>query len=102
MARASNDFREGSLMFTAPGQVIGSGPDVNVDEGWALFHSSGSASWDQPGQKDAPVFLFPYEVNEALHIQRKSVRSIKDCVEKIDREYMQSIDKHTQSLMSVI
>src|SRR5579859_5847346 len=31
------DFKEGSLLFTAPGQVIGAGPDVTVDEGWALF-----------------------------------------------------------------
>src|ERR1700743_2667448 len=31
------DFNEGSLMFTAPGQVISPGPDVTVDEGWALF-----------------------------------------------------------------
>ena len=31
------DFREGSLMFTAPGQVIGAGPDCEVHDGWAMF-----------------------------------------------------------------
>src|SRR5579871_925205 len=31
------DFNEGSLMFTAPGQVLGVGPENKVDSGWVLF-----------------------------------------------------------------
>jgi AraC-like DNA-binding protein len=43
--------------------------------------------------------IFHYEVNEALHISEEERLVIKDCVDKIAREYMQSIDKHTQSLI---
>jgi hypothetical protein len=32
--RSQYDFKEGSLMFTAPGQVIGPVQEVKVDEGW--------------------------------------------------------------------
>src|SRR5271170_6040338 len=32
--KSQYDFNQGSLMFTAPGQVLGTGPDIKVDEGW--------------------------------------------------------------------
>jgi hypothetical protein len=35
--KGSYDFNEGSLLFTAPGQVLAPGPKVIVEEGWALF-----------------------------------------------------------------
>ncbi|HMH20799.1 MAG TPA: helix-turn-helix domain-containing protein [Puia sp.] len=97
--KSQYDFREGSLMFTAPGQVIGSGPDVNVDEGWALFIHPDLFHGTSLGKKMHQYSFFHYEVNEALHISEEERKIIKDCVEKIGREYMQSIDKHTQSVI---
>src|SRR6202012_1883059 len=35
--KGTYDFNEGSLLFTAPGQVLAPGPKVTVEEGWALF-----------------------------------------------------------------
>jgi AraC-like DNA-binding protein len=93
------DFREGSLMFTAPGQVIGSGPDVKVDEGWALFIHPDLLHGTDLGKKMHQYSFFNYEVNEALHISEEERKIIKDCVDKIAREYNQSIDKHTQSVI---
>ena len=93
------DFREGSLMFTAPGQVIGAGPDVKVDEGWALFFHSDLLHGTGLGKKMHQYSFFNYEVNEALHISEEESKIIRDCVDKIAREYNQSIDKHTQSVI---
>lgn len=93
------DFKEGSLLFTAPGQVIGPGPDVKVDEGWALFIHPDLLHGTSLGKKMHQYTFFHYEVNEALHISEEEAGIIKDCVDKIAREYIHSIDKHTQSLI---
>ena len=93
------DFREGSLMFSAPGQVIGASPDVKVDEGWALFFHPDLLHGTSLGKKMHEYSFFHYEVNEALHISEEEAVIIKDCVEMIAREYQQSIDKHTQSVI---
>ena len=93
------DFKDGSLMFTAPGQVIGAGPDVKVDEGWALFIHPDLLHGTSLDNKMQLYSFFHYEVNEALHISEEESRIIKDCVDKIAREYTQSIDKHTQSVI---
>jgi AraC-like DNA-binding protein len=97
--KSQYDFREGSLMFTAPGQVIGSSPDVKVDEGWALFFHPDLLHGTTLGSKMHQYSFFHYEVNEALHISEEESKIIKDGVEKIDREYMHAIDKHTQSVI---
>jgi AraC-like DNA-binding protein len=97
--KSQYDFRDGSLMFTAPGQVLGAGPDVEVDEGWALFFHPDLLHGTGLGSKMHEYSFFHYEVNEALHISEEEDAIIKDCVGKIAREYMQSIDKHTQSVI---
>src|SRR5882757_7523250 len=93
------DFNEGSLMFTAPGQVIAPGPDVTVEEGWALFIHPDLLHGTDLGKKMHQYSFFNYEVNEALHISEEESKIIRDCVDKIAREYNQSIDKHTQSVI---
>jgi len=97
--KGSYDFNEGSLLFTAPGQVIGTGADVKVDEGWALFFHPDLLHGTQLGQHIQDYSFFHYEVNEALHISTEEDQVLRDCVEKIDREYRQPIDKHTQTLL---
>jgi len=93
------DFSEGSLLFTAPGQVIAPGPDVTVDEGWALFFHPDLIHGTDLGRKIHQYSFFNYEANEALHISEEEKLTIKDCVAKIAREYSQNIDKHSQGLI---
>lgn len=97
--KSQYDFREGSLMFTAPGQVIGTGPDLKVEEGWALFFHPDLLHGSALGLKMHQYSFFHYEVNEALHISEEEKAVIKDCVDKISREYTQGIDKHTQGVI---
>jgi len=93
------DFKEGSLLFTAPGQVIGPGIDVKVEEGWALFIHPDLLHGTSLGKKMHQYTFFHYEVNEALHISEEESKIIRDCVDKMAREYRQPIDKHTQSVI---
>jgi AraC-like DNA-binding protein len=93
------DFNEGSLMFTAPGQVIAPGPTVVVEEGWALFIHPDLIHGTDLGRKIHQYSFFNYEANEALHISEEEKLIIKDCVTKIEREYAHNIDKHTQGLI---
>lgn len=93
------DFTQGSLLFTAPGQVIGSGPDVKVDEGWALFIHPDLLHGTGLDKKMHEYHFFHYEVNEALHISDEEALVIKDCIDKIARECLLPIDKHTQSVL---
>jgi AraC-like DNA-binding protein len=97
--KSQYDFREGSLMFTAPGQVLGAGSDVHVDEGWALFFHPDLLHGTNLGKKIHEYSFFHYEVNEALHISEEEGTVIKDCVDMIAREYASAIDKHTQSVI---
>jgi AraC-like DNA-binding protein len=93
------DFSEGSLLFTAPEQVIAPGLDVVVEEGWALFIHPDLIHGTDLGKKIHQYTFFNYEVNEALHISEEEKIIIKDCVAKIEREYSQNIDKHSQGLI---
>jgi len=93
------DFNEGSLMFTAPGQVIAPGPDIIVDEGWALFIHPDLIHGTDLGRKIHQYTFFNYEANEALHISEDEKLIIKDCIAKIEKEYSQNIDKHSQGLI---
>jgi AraC-like DNA-binding protein len=93
------DFSEGSLLFTAPGQVISSGADVKVAEGWALFIHPDLIHGTELGRKIHQYSFFNYEANEALHISEEEKLTIKDCITKIEKEYAQNIDKHSQGLI---
>ncbi|HWZ02476.1 MAG TPA: helix-turn-helix domain-containing protein [Mucilaginibacter sp.] len=97
--RGHYDFSEGSLLFTAPGQVLSPGPDVIVEEGWALFFHPDLIYGTDLGKKIHQYSFFNYETNEALHISEEEKLIIKDCVAKIEREYSQNIDKHSQGLI---
>lgn len=95
------DFSEGSLMFTAPWQVItGSIEEGGVEEGWALFVHPDLLNATELGQKMHQYSFFNYDVNEALHISEDEKQVIRDCVAKIEREYSQNIDKHTLRLIT--
>jgi AraC-like DNA-binding protein len=93
------DFKDGSLAFTAPGQIVGPGPDIHVEEGWGLFVHPDLFYGTALGRKMHEYSFFHYEVNEALHISEEENLLIRDCLAKIEREYQGSIDKHTQGLI---
>ncbi len=93
------DFDEGSLMFTAPYQVISGSSDVQFKEGWGLFFHPDLLNRTELGRKIDNYSFFHYNSNEALHISEEEKKVTKDCIENIVREYSHNIDKHSQGLL---
>ena len=93
------DFNDGTLIFTAPHQVVSASHDLHVDEGWGLFFHPDLINGTSLGRKISQYAFFDYEANEALHVSDDEKLILKDCIGKIKREYSQNIDKHTQGLI---
>jgi AraC-like DNA-binding protein len=93
------DFNDGTLIFTAPHQVISASHDLPMDAGWGLFFHPDLINGTSLAKKINGYTFFNYEANEALHISEDEQLILRDCVEKIKREYSQNIDKHTQRLI---
>lgn len=97
--RSYYDFDEGSLMFTAPNQIISSSPETKVIEGWGLFFHPDLLNGTALARKIHSYSFFNYDTHEALHISDDEKAILLDCLHKITREYSQNIDWHTQGLI---
>lgn len=99
----SYDYEEGTLVFTSPGQVTifeGEMPsDNSTDNGWTLaFHPDLIRKSKLTDKMDGYSF-FHYDVNEALHLSDDELKTIEDLLDKIEKEYSQNLDKHSQNLI---
>jgi AraC family transcriptional activator of pobA len=97
--RSYYDFSEGSLMFTAPGQVVTASPELHIEEGWGLFFHPDLVNTGALGRKMNDYSFFNYEANEALHVSDEEKTVLTACIQNIRKEYMQNIDKHTNGLI---
>lgn len=101
--RNSYDFEDGTLVFTAPGQVLSydssEGDSGNPGEGWSLvFHPDLLLRSDLSNRMESYSF-FDYDVSEALHISEKELKTLNELLEKIKTEYSQNLDQHSQHLI---
>lgn len=96
------DYQEGSLIFIAPGQVIGIQPTLELlaPKGWALLFHSDLLNGTPLGKHMQDYSFFSYDVNEALHLSDKEKNMVMDCFSKIEYELDQNIDRHTKSLIA--
>lgn len=96
------DYQEGTLVFIAPGQVVGIGnpPGNPHPKGWALLFHPDFIRGTSLGRNIKQYTFFSYEANEALHLSEKERQIILDCLNKIDHELHQSIDKHSKILIA--
>jgi AraC-like DNA-binding protein len=96
------DYQEGTLVFIAPGQVVGIGntPGNPHPKGWALLFHPDLIRGTSLGHNIKEYSFFSYETNEALHLSEKERQLILDCLNKIDHELHQSIDKHSKRLIA--
>lgn len=102
--RSSYDHEEGTIVFTAPGQVMEFGNDIVKDEqidqdGWSLVFHPDIFRKSNLSHKINNYSFFHYDSNEALHISDKERISIESLLEKIVQEYSQMLDRHSQKLM---
>ena len=71
--RNNYDYQEGTLVFIAPGQVMGVQPKVKTFEpkGWALLFHPDLIKGTSLGKHIQDYSFFSYDVNEALHLSEK-------------------------------
>lgn len=100
--RNTYDYQEGTLVFTAPGQIVGVQPNAQSTEpkGWALLFHPELIIGTSLGKHMQDYSFFSYEVSEALHVSEKEKQIVLDCFGKIQYELEQSIDKHSKTLIA--
>lgn len=94
------DYQEGTLIFLAPGQVIGDNKNEYYQpQGIALVFHPDLIHGTSLGSKMNEYSFFSYATNEALHLSERERQIIIDCFSKIEYELKQSIDKHSKQLI---
>lgn len=103
--RNSYDYQEGTLVFTAPGQVISFESDqinkVQVEEGWTIMFHPDLLRHSALGKTISDYSFFDYESYEALHVSEKEKRILLEIVKNIEREISENMDKHSQELINI-
>jgi AraC-like DNA-binding protein len=99
--RNSFDFAEGVMVFSAPNQVYMPTRTIEIGDikGWMLFfHPDLIRNTNLGNQMDDYAF-FNYDVYEALHLSEDEEKTVNDCATKIQHEYEQRIDNHSQRVI---
>lgn len=100
--RNSYDYEEGTLIFSAPGQVMEYGTEIEPGfdiEGWTLAFHPDLIRGHQLSDKISQYSFFNYELTEALHLSDEERRTIEELIEKVIKEYSQNLDQHSQHLI---
>lgn len=94
------DYEDGTLIFLAPGQVIGSySEEYYQPQGIALVFHPDLILGTSLGRNIHQYHFFSYAVHEALHLSEQERTMIMDCLAKIEYELKHSIDKHSRQLI---
>lgn len=99
--RNSYDFQEGSMLFIKPGQVIQyDGHHSEVENpGWSLLFHPDLIRASELGKTIDDYSFFSYDTTEALHISDDEKNALNEILAKIESEYHQNIDRHSQKLI---
>jgi AraC-like DNA-binding protein len=99
----SYDYEDGTLVFTAPGQVTvfddTAASESQIHEGWSLLFHPDLIRKSTLADKLSQYTFFNYEVTEALHLSDDERKTIEGLLDKIVTEYSQNLDKHSQNLI---
>lgn len=94
------DYEDGTLIFLAPGQVIGSySEEYYQPQGIALVFHPDLIAGTSLGKNIHQYHFFSYAVHEALHLSEQERSMIMDCLAKIEYELRHAIDKHSKQLI---
>ena len=101
--RETYDFQEGTVVFFAPNQVFSfnSADFSNCKEEWTLVFHPDFSAYTNLGNEIDKYHFFNYETNEALHVSEDEKLALNDMILKIEKEYGQLIDKHTQEIICI-
>jgi AraC-like DNA-binding protein len=97
--RTTYDFGEGSLVFTAPDQVISPDIDSLIIEGWSIYIHPDFLNASVRGRALTQFPFWGYDTHEALHISEAEKDILEDCVKHIEREISLNVDSHSFNLI---
>lgn len=96
------DYRKGSVLCMAPGQVIG--VEDNGEEfqpkGWALLFHPDLIAGTPLNRLMKEYTFFSYESNEALHLSEREREVFMESLHKIQDEMEHSIDRFSKRLIA--
>lgn len=100
--RKNYDYQEGTLVFIAPGQIVGDDDNGTTFQmkGWGLFFHPDLLQGTSLGKKMKNYSFFSYEVSEALHMSEREREIIINCFREIREELHHSIDKHSRDIIT--
>lgn len=99
--RNKYDFEEGTMVFSKPQQAMSYSDNEQVEgeSGWSLLFHHDLIRKSELGKTIDNYSFFSYEANEALHLSEDERKSLTELTEKIEKEYQQNIDQHSQELI---
>ena len=95
------DFQEETLVFAAPGQVIGNDDtgEPFQPKGWWLTFQPELLHGTPLNRHMQDYTFFSYAVNEALHLSKQERQTVIDCMMKIDDEIKGATDRHSNLIV---
>lgn len=94
------DYQEGTMIFLAPGQVIGeNGDEFYQPQGYALVFHPDLLRGTTLGKTIDDYTFFSYASNESLHLSEQEKEIILESFSKIEFEIAHTIDKHSKKLI---
>lgn len=92
------DFEEGSMVFTAPHQVMAIADDTEYQGKTLLFHPDFIRNYPL-GQHIKKYGFFSYTSNEALHLSEKEKLVVLEVIRNINEELHANIDDFSQDII---
>ena len=100
--RSQYDYREGTLVCVAPGQVAGvdDGGVTKNAKGWILMFHPDLLRGTSLAGKMRDYSFFSYSSNEALHTSERERQTIIGCMREIGEELQHPIDRHSKRIIA--
>lgn len=100
--RNKYDYREGTLVFVAPGQIAGAndGGVSKHPKGWILMFHPDLLKGTSLASKMRDYSFFSYTSNEALHTSERERQTIIGCMREIREELQHPVDKHSKRIIT--
>ena len=100
--RNKYDYREGTLVFVAHGQIAGAndGGVSKHPKGWILMFHPDLLKGTSLASKMRDYSFFSYTSNEALHTSERERQTIIGCMREIREELQHPVDKHSKRIIA--
>jgi AraC family transcriptional activator of pobA len=95
------DHKEGTLLCTAPGQIItfNRKKEATSSEGWGLYFHPELIRNTAFGKKISEYYFFSYAENEALHLSEQEKQTLLSIIQQMENEYNTNIDHYSRDLI---